>query len=294
MILDPVPNIIVMMLTVILDVHHGYWLGSASRVSNISEEILLTVLRVAQGLATFLFSHSLIISIIGVGNTNEMISALLSLIASASMALIMFRRDRMHGRIQAMELKEVKSMLLKEFDEKVLILTKGMEKVLEKFMNELDEETVLTFKRVDGLKEERNTILHVTRSCCERLNSLAEALQAVVSRLLEREEMLDFKMQANAPRNVSEEDKEEEEQTSSTELTREDGRANRMKGINAQKELADMLRSWGLHVTVNYSRGMPDIIAKSSDKAAVFASKAYTLSENGTKQRSVRMIYCLK
>lgn len=287
MILDPVSNVLMMTVTVILDVHHGYWLGSASRVSNISEDILLTVLRVAQGLATFLFTHSLITGMIGISSTNEMISALLSLIASASIGLIMFRRDQKHGHLLAKELQEVRLELFKEFKSEMRAHFSSFIEALNKFREAIGKNVDDLMEKTHTLYLDREKLIQVVASYIDEHKSLTTSLKEMITEMSEKLEMLDFVIQEHAVLKHQVSEEEMSEQQGRIELTKDDGRTNRLKGIKAQKELADMLRSWGLHAIVNYARGMPDIIAKGIDKAAVFASKAYTLSESGTKQRSI-------
>lgn len=298
MILDPLSNVLMMTVTVILDVHHGYWLGSASRVSNISENILLTVLRVAQGLATFLFSHSLIIGIIGISNTNELISALTSLIASASVALIMFRRDQIHGRLLAKELQEVKLELFKEFKSEMNVHFSSSREALNKFREGIKKNVDDLMEKTHTLYLDREKLIQVVASYIDEHKSLTTSLQEMIRETSEKEEMLDYIIQEQKALRDGvlgkESEKEEDEdmeigaQSSRIELTRDDGRANRLKGIKTQKELADMLKGWGLHVKSNYSGG-PDEIVKNNndDKEAVFACRGHSLSEGGTKQRRI-------
>jgi len=71
-------------------------------------------------------------------------------------------------------------------------------------------------------------------------------------------------------------------------LTREDGLASREKGISAQKETAQYLRSLGFELEEYYGIGAPDYIyTLSSRRVAVGPHRAFTLTREGTKQRTV-------
>ncbi|MEM2760924.1 MAG: hypothetical protein QXU32_10960 [Nitrososphaerales archaeon] len=296
MILDPLSNVLMMTVTVILDVHHGYWLGSASRVSNISENILLTFLRVAQGLATFFFSHSLITGIIGVSSTNEMISALLSLMASASVALIMFRRDQTHGRLLAEELQEVKLELFKEFKNEMQAHFSSSIEAWNKFREGIENNINDLMEKTRTLYLDREKLIQVVASYIDEHKSLTTSLQGMITEMSGKEEMLDYMIQKQkALRNgrLGEESEKEGGEDmeigaqSRIELTKEDGRANRLKGIKTQKELADMLKGWSLQVKSNYSGGPDEIVKYNDNKEAVFACRGHSLSEDGTKQRRI-------
>ena len=71
-------------------------------------------------------------------------------------------------------------------------------------------------------------------------------------------------------------------------LTQADGLASRRKGDLAQKETAKLLRRLGFEVDDHYGVGLPDYIFwKAGKKVAIGAHKAFTLSKEETKQRTI-------
>lgn len=281
----------VLTVLVVLDLHNGYWSSPVRAGVRISKGWLLTALRVAESVAALAFFYRLSESMT-LGMT---VSVALSVAAAAGLSLAMYKKDLVQRRIVALGLYEARvgldATIRERLDAHVASLKQGQDRFLaaqEKAIKEI-------ISGANVLGREARALLDETKRRSDELGFVTPKLMDLLQRLYEKEEVLDLmrnelemQQEAGGVGDAGNERQRASVIQASSRLTSEDGRANRIKGLDAQKELADIIRGWGLAVRVGYSKGVPDFkVMRDDELVAVIACKAFTLSEGGTKQRRV-------
>jgi hypothetical protein len=221
-----------------------------------------------------------------------MMSIALSVAAAAGLSLAMYKKDLAQRRMMALGLYEARIALAAIIKERIDAHAVSLKEDQDRFLAAQEKAVREVVSKANVMGREAKALLEDARKRSGELGLAAATLGDAVQRLNEKEEALDLlRSQLEVPQDAVMSPNETPAVQSGSHLTSEDGRANRLKGLEAQKELADMVRGWGLSVRVGYGKGVPDfrVIKEGNGEElmAVIACKAFTLSEAGTKQRRV-------
>lgn len=305
---DPVVTIALFVGIMITDFHHVYWIESLSRKVKVSKGWIITILRMVEGISAFIFLQpfvcELLSKVVDLYLAN-MTSATVSLIVIAVVVIQMLRRDKILDYVQANELEQARA----RFHEELKGYPDMMVKAQEQFLSTLEtrhEKWDSRLLRLDIITNKTTGMNDAQFKASSEILAILRESQEILSRVFEKEESLDFQremMEARTedPADITKDSEKQEKQQQdqeqeqdeqiSTKLTAEQGRTNREKGYQSQKELAEMVRTWNIKVIMGYNKEKPDIIVTSDDGqvAAIIACKSYTLCEVGgsAKQRSI-------
>jgi tetratricopeptide (TPR) repeat protein len=285
---EPVLAGLALTVLVVLDLHSGYWSAPVKAGMRISKGRLLTALRVAESISALAFFYLLSATL----QLDMIMSIAMSVAAAACLSIAMYKKDMAQRRMMALGLYEARielAAIIKErIDAHAAMLKEGQDRFLvaqEKVVKEV-------VSKANVMGREAKALLEDARKRSGELGLAAARLGDALQRLNEKEEALDLlRSQLEVPQDARDDQTDAVAAQLGSRLTSEDGRANRLKGLEAQKELADMVRGWGLSVRVGYGKGVPDfrVIKEGNGEElmAVIACKAFTLSEAGTKQRRI-------
>lgn len=287
-----------------LDFHHGYWIDSISRILRRSKGPILTVLRLVQSFLVMLLSFQLVKILFGdsldkvTGSTagSTMISTVVSTVSAIVVMLVMLRKDKGFSQMVAFGLQGAKEDLVKTIRQEVNNSISSLANTHKEFLDIYDKRLEKGVSRCSDLVLDRDYLVSKINDFLGRFDSATKTFLAAADRLSEKEEKTDlqreeFRIELESLKNIlqsSEATETPDDENQDTKLTSEEGRINRNRGFEAQNELADIIRSWGLMARVGYNKGIPDFKVLKNDKlAVVIACKAFSLSEGGTKQRRI-------
>ncbi|MEM3159467.1 MAG: hypothetical protein QXJ74_01655 [Nitrososphaera sp.] len=273
---------------VVLDLHSGYWSAPVKAGVRISKGKLLTALRVVESISALAFFYLLSENL----QLDMMMSIALSVAAAAGLSLAMYKKDIAQKRMMALGLYEARIELATIIKERIDAHTASLKEGQDRFLAAQEKAVKEVVSKANVMGKEAKVLLEDARNRSGELGLAAARLGDALRRLNDKEEALDLlRSQLEVPQDAGMSPNGAPTVQSGSHLTSEDGRANRLKGLEAQKELADTLRGWGLSVRVGYGKGVPDFrVMKDGDGdelMAVIACKAFTLSESGTKQRRI-------
>lgn len=277
----------VLTVLIVLDLHNGYWSAPVRAGVRISKGWLLTALRVAESVAALAFFYRLS----GTLSHDTMVSVALSVAAAAGLSLAMYKKDMAQRRMVALGLYEARVGLDAAIRERLDAYVASLKQGQDRFLAAQEKAVREIISGANVMGREARTLLDETKRRSAELGFVTTKLVDLLQRINEKEEALDLlrnELEAGEVGDAGNERQETLGVQPSSRLTSEDGRANRIKGLEAQKELADVVRGWGLTMRVGYSKGVPDFkVMRDDELVAVIACKAFTLSEGGTKQRRV-------
>jgi hypothetical protein len=225
-----------------------------------------------------------------------MISIMVSTVSAIVVMLVMLKKDRSFSQMLAFGLQEVKEDLIRTIREETADSNSTLTSTHKEFLGIYDKRLETGVSRCNNLSLDRDYLLEEILKFRDGFDSAAKTFLAATDRLSEKEEKTDlmqeeFRIELESLREIlqsSEVTQTPDYENQDTKLTAEEGRINRNKGFEAQNELADTIRSWGLTARTGYYRGIPDFKVIKNDKlVVVIACKAFSLSEGGTKQRRI-------
>jgi hypothetical protein len=125
-------------------------------------------------------------------------------------------------------------------------------------------------------------------SLLEELQNCLQSLLARVEELTRLQREYKEKIEETLPTNGGNSTKPAATEIEPVRLTKEDGVTNRKKGNNAQVETYEFLKELGFLLENDCSKSSPDFLFyNSSLMVGVGAHKAFTLTKQGTRQRSI-------
>ncbi|MCS7097346.1 MAG: hypothetical protein NZ926_02680 [Candidatus Methanomethylicia archaeon] len=153
------------------------------------------------------------------------------------------------------------------------------------------EEISALQKRYEETLEKLQSSLIQTGRITEEYNAMVQTYREEVRKLellnLQIEEVA--RMQEEYARILEEHEQAVEKEERKVKLTTANGIASRRLGNKVQHETAEILRNIGFGVEEYYGIGQPDyILLWHGKRVAVGAHKAYTLTKDGTRQRTIK------
>lgn len=238
----------VLIVTIVLDLHNGYMARIPS--SKISKGAILIILRIIMALATASFAYSLSESLVGGFTKNSLVSVALSVGAAASIISILLYKDKANSKILAIGVAEVKAELRQAFWEEHEKYLAGRKQEQDRLYTLWERFTKEATNRLSSVRSEKENLSAMVHSLMEEATSSAALMKDATKKFTEQFQTVDYVVeQLKAIRDALSkfEPKSQPEQSPSPKtLTTEDGKTNRLKGLDAQRELEDLLRSWGL------------------------------------------------
>jgi len=283
------------------------WKCFKGLVNWISPAKLLGILRLTQGASTLTFLYSIattmVCKILWIDPAMALVSSIIVTVAAT--ALIGQLLSKKGAKLTAEETVDEKALRTRIIEDvqtivgkAALTISENVEKRMTKAEANIQGYVESYYKRVNTLLERNEETLRYFGDKMNTINRVIEGYNEIARAYREeavKREALTLQIEQVARleeeylRRLEALDHKEEVRGEKVTLTSADGIASRTKGNMAQKETADFLRNCGFQVEEYYGVGLPDYIIRWQGKrVAIGAHKAFTLSRQGTTQRTIK------
>jgi len=281
------------------------WRCFKGLVNWISPAKLLGILRLTQGASTLTFLYSIattiICKILWIDPAMALVSSItVTVAATALIGLLLSKKGAKLTAEETIDEKALRTRIIEDVQTIVgkaaLTISENVEKRMTKAEANIQGYVESYYKRVNALLERNDETLRYFGDKMSTINRVIEGYNEIARAYREealKREALTLQIEQVARleeeyrRKLEALDRMEEVREKVT-LTSADGIASRTKGNMAQKETADFLRNCGFQIEEYYGVGLPDYIIRWQGKrVAIGAHKAFTLSRQGTAQRTI-------